>query len=80
VDDDRCRRFFLAPTQPLQRRYEVLRAFFIEHRLQADIAAQFDLTLATVQSLVRDFRTQMQDGQVPPFSSSPASDGLPAVP
>jgi hypothetical protein len=80
VDDDLCRRFFLQPTQPLQRRYEVLRAFFVEHRLQANIAAQFGLTLATVQSLVRDFRAQMRDGQVSPFLSSPTSAGLSAPP
>jgi hypothetical protein len=80
VDDDRCRRFFLEPTQPLQRRYEVLRAFFVEHRLQADIAAQFGLTPATVQSLARDFRAQLQEGPVPPFLSSPTSGGLPALP
>src|SRR4051794_4703526 len=52
VDDPYCR-FFLEPTQPLQRRYEVLRAFFVEHRPQADIAAHFGLSVATVQSLVR---------------------------
>jgi len=80
VDDDLCRRFFLHPTQPLQRRYEVLRAFFVEHRPQANIAAQFGLTVATVQSLVRDFRAQMQDGQVSPFLSSPTSGGLPGLP
>lgn len=80
MDDDRCRRFFLQPTQPLQRRYEVLRAFFVENRLQANIAAQFGLTPATVQSLVRDFRAQMRDGQVSPFLSSPTSAGLSAPP
>jgi hypothetical protein len=80
VDDERCRRFFLEPTQPLQRRYEVLRAFFVEHRLQADIAAQFSLTPATVQSLIRDFRTQMQDGQAPPFLSRLDSGDLSAIP
>lgn len=79
MDDEHCRRFFLKPTQPLQRRYEVLRAFFVEHRPQADIATQFSLTPATVQSLIRDFRTQMQDGQVPPFLSSPDSGDLSAV-
>ena len=80
MDDDPCRRFFLEPTPSLQRRYEVLRAFFVEHRLQADIAAQFGLTPATVQSLVRDFRAQMRDGQVSPFLSSPTSAGRPAPP
>ena len=73
MDDDSCRRYFLDPTQPLHRRYEILRAFFVERRPQADIAAQFGLTPATVQSLVRDFRAQIQDGQVSPFLSSPDS-------
>ena len=79
MDDDPCRRFFLEPTQALQRRYEVLRAFFVEGRSQADIADHFDLTPATVQSLVRDFRAQVRSGQVPPFLSSPGSDAPPAA-
>ena len=70
-----CRQFFLQPTQTLHRRFEVLRAFFVEGRAQADIAAQFGLSTATVQSLVRDFRAQVRAGQVPPFFSSPASAG-----
>lgn len=80
MNDESCHRYFLEPTQPLQRRYEVLRAFFVEHRLQADIAGRFGLTPATVQSLVRDFRAQMQNGQPPPFLSSLDLGGLSAVP
>ena len=79
MNDDPCRRFFLEPTQVLQRRYEVLRAFFVERRTQADIANQFGLTTATVQSLVRDFRAQVRDGQIPPFLSSHGSDARSAV-
>lgn len=71
MDDDLCRRFFLQPTPSLQRRYEVLRAFFVEHRLQANIAAQFGLTLATVQSLVRDFRPRCGMAKCPPFCRAP---------
>jgi len=67
MDDDPCRRFFLEPHQLLQRRYEVLRAFFVEQRSQAEIAAQFGLSPATVQSLARDFRAQMRNGHVSPF-------------
>jgi Helix-turn-helix domain len=70
VDDTLCRQYFLRPTQVLHRRYEVLRAFFIEGRSQADIAAQFGLSAATVQSLVRDFRAQVLAGEVPPFFGS----------
>jgi hypothetical protein len=79
MDDDPCRRFFLEPTQPRQRRYEVLRAFFLDRRSQADIAAQFGLTPATVQSLVRDFRAQLRDGPPSPFLSSHDWDGPPAA-
>jgi hypothetical protein len=79
MDDDPCRRFFLQPTQTLQRRYEVLRAFFVQRQPQADSARQFGLTPATVQSLVRDFRAQLRGGQVPPFLSNPNSGGPPAA-
>jgi Homeodomain-like domain len=79
VADDPCRHFFLQPSQPLQRRYEVLRAFFVEGRPQADIAAQFGLATATVQSLVRDFRAALRAGQPPPFFSSPNSVGRPGA-
>ena len=70
MDDDPCRRFFLQPAQTLQRRYEVLRAFFVQGQTQADIAGQFGLTPATVQSLVRDFRAQLRAGQLSPFLSN----------
>jgi hypothetical protein len=79
VDDDPCRCFFLEPTQPLQRRYEVLRAFFVERRPQADIAAHFGLAPATVPSLIRDFRAQLQNGQLSPFLSSLRWGGPPAA-
>jgi hypothetical protein len=80
VDDDPCRRFFLEPSQPLQRRYEVLRAYFVERRPQADIAARFGLAPATVPSLIRDFRAQLHDGPLSPFLSSLTWDGPPAIP
>jgi DNA-directed RNA polymerase specialized sigma24 family protein len=79
MDDDPCRRFFLEPQQLLQRRYEVLRAFFVEQRPQAEIAIQFGLSPATVQSLARDFRAQMRNGQVAPFFSNLDSAGPLAV-
>jgi hypothetical protein len=80
VDDDPCRRFFVEPSQPLQRRYEVLRAYFVERRPQADIAAHFGLAPATVPSLIRDFRAQLQVGQLSPFLSSLTWGGPPALP
>lgn len=79
MDDTLCRQFFLQPTQPLHRRYEVLRAFFVEGQPQADIATQFGLSAQTVQSLVRDFRAQLRAGSAPPFFGSPASADQPAT-
>ncbi len=75
MDDTSCRRFFLQPAQTLHRRYEALRAFFVEGKPQADIAAQLGLAAATVQSWVRDFRAQARAGQIPPFFGSPGSGG-----
>jgi hypothetical protein len=80
MDDTLCRQFFLRPTQPLHRRYALLRAFFVEGRSQAELAVQFGLSPQTVQSLVRDFRAQVRAGAVPPFFGSPASAGRPAAP
>jgi len=74
MTDDPCRRFFLEPAELLHRRYEVLRAFFVEGRPQADIARQFSMSAATVQSVVRDFRAQVKAGNVSPFFDSPNSD------
>lgn len=79
MDDDDCRCYFLDPPHSHQRRYEVLRAFFVERRTQADIAAQFGLGTATVQSLVRDFRAQVRAGDVSPFFWSPGAAGPPAT-
>jgi hypothetical protein len=67
MDDLLCQQFFLQPTQDLQRRYEILRAFFIEHKTMTDIAQQFGLSHGTVRNLVSDFRTQCRAGQIPPF-------------
>ena len=75
MDDTPCRQFFLKPTQILHRRYEALRAFFVEGRSPADLARQFGLAAQTVQSLVRDFRAQVRAGTAPPFFSSPPSGG-----
>jgi hypothetical protein len=79
MDDDACRSFFLDPSQTLHRRYEVLRAFFVGAESQADIAARFELTTSTVQSLVRDFRAQVQAGDVPPFFESLTLVGPPTT-
>jgi hypothetical protein len=79
VDDDRYQGFFLKPTDILHRRYEVLRAYFVDHRPAREIAAQFGLTYATTCSLIRDFRAQCREGGPPPFSRPLDSDVPPTA-
>ena len=74
MDDTRCLEFFVQPSDAPHRRYEVLRAFFVERRPVAQIAQQFGYRTATVYALVRDFRDQARAGHIPPFSSSPCAE------
>jgi hypothetical protein len=72
VDDSRYSTFFLQPIDPVHRRYEVLRAIFVEHQPMADVAQRLGYRYDTVRTLVSDFRHQLDSGQVPPFSPRPA--------
>lgn len=47
--------FFRFPHDPIHRRYEALRAFYIEGVTAQEIARRFGYTLSTVYSLTRDF-------------------------
>lgn len=47
---------FTRPTQPNQRRYEALRAYFVEGASASEVAARLGYTRATVEALVRDYR------------------------
>ena len=38
MQDSVCRRFFLAPQQTLHRRYEALRAVFVDQQPQREVA------------------------------------------
>jgi len=77
MDDAPCRQFFVAPQQTFQRRYEALRAFFVEGRPLADIAAQFGYKADALKAMVSKFRSQCRSGQTPPFSFLTAVDDLP---
>ena len=48
--------FFARPADPTQRRYEALRAYLLEGRSAAEVAAGFGYTVETLNSMVRDFR------------------------
>lgn len=47
---------FTRPSQPNQRRYEALRAYFVEGASSVQIAERLGYTRASVEALVRDYR------------------------
>lgn len=54
------------PAEPNQRRYETLRAYFVEEQSAKAVAEQFGYTRSTVETLVRDWRA----GRLGLFASS----------
>jgi transposase len=55
--------FFLNPTHPMQRRYEALRASFVEGLNAHEVAKKFGYSIHTVNALRRDFKA----GLLQPF-------------
>jgi len=77
MDDTACQDFFARPTNPYHRRYEALRAVFVEGRASKDVAEQFGLAGRTLRQLVYEFRQHCRhsaDGS--PFFESGTWDGL----
>jgi len=68
MDDTFCHDFFAHPSTILHRRFEVLRAFFLDHRPLTEIAAQFGYRYGTLRNQVAQFRAQCRTGRIPPFS------------
>lgn len=62
--------FFLQPTDTSHRRYEVLRAIFVDQQSISDVARQFALSYRTVANWTSEFRSQWDAGQIPPFFNS----------
>ena len=80
MQDSLYRRFFLEPHQPLHRRYEALRAVFVDGQPHVEVAKRFGYTYNTLRRLVSDFRAQCRADQVPPFSCPRFVVALPVSP
>ena len=80
MDDSSCLRFFLEPDGTLHRRYEALRAYFLQRRPLPEIATQFGYTYDTLRQVIHQFRTQFRSGQTPLFSPPRAPDDRPEPP
>jgi hypothetical protein len=73
MDDQPCRSFFLQPRSTFHRRYEALRAFFIEGRPLAEVAAHFGYKPTALNVLISRFRHDVRGQDIPPFSSRTAA-------
>jgi len=62
-----CRRFFAAPGSVRQRRYEALRAYFLQERPSAEVARQFGYSPRAFRVLCYRFRR----GLLPEFFATP---------
>jgi len=67
MEDDLCRWFFLDPQETFHRRYEALRAFFVERRSLEETALQFGYRVGALKSMISRFRAGCRTGQAPPF-------------
>lgn len=77
MDDQHCRQFFLQPQAPLQRRYEALRAYFLDERPPAEIADRFGYRLSSLKAMACRFRAACSQGGPPPFFFRMAGDDPP---
>jgi hypothetical protein len=67
MDDQLCHRFFLQPQETFHRRYEALRAYFLDGLPLAEIADRFGYRQSSLKSLVCRFRAACAQGGPPPF-------------
>lgn len=75
MDDQPCRSFFLDPRSPFHRRYEALRAFFVEGQPPPEIAARYGYKPAAFNVMISRFRGQIRRDAAPPFFSPMAGAG-----
>jgi hypothetical protein len=61
MDDSACQEYFAQPTQTYHRRYEALRAVFVEGRSQKKVAKEFGFSYGAMRQLVFEFRHSCAD-------------------
>ena len=78
MDDTLYREFFARPTHPYHRRYEALRAVFLDGRPQKEVAEHFGYRYGTLRQLIYEFRQQGRDpGDASPFFESRSAAARP---
>ena len=61
MENPQFKEFFSQPTNLYQRRYEALRAVFLEERSQKAVAEEFGFQYHAFRQLIYEFRQQCQD-------------------
>ena len=79
MDGSYASRYFLEPKQTFQRRYEALRAIFVEGELLDQVALRFGYKSSALRSMASRLRVDCRRGVTPPFFSRTAA-GAPSVP
>ncbi len=70
MDTATYQQFFLEPDDSWHRRYEALRALFVEQHSLKRVAQDYDVNYGTLSNWASEFRAQWDAGQRPPFSFS----------
>ena len=68
MDAAAYQQFFLHPDDSWHRRYEALRALFVEQHSLTHVAEHFGISYGTLSNWASEFRAQWDAGQRPPFS------------
>ncbi len=63
--------YFSTPEQPTHRRYEALRAVFVEDEPMQDVAQRFDVSYGTIRNWASEFSRNYEAGETPPFLFQP---------
>jgi hypothetical protein len=74
MDGSHTSRFFLEPKQTFQRRYEALRAIFLEGQPLDQVAERFGYKSSALRSIASRFRADCRRGVTTPFFSPTDAD------
>ena len=77
MDGSHTSRFFLEPQQTFQRRYEALRAIFVDGEPIDQVAARFGYKLSALKSMASRFRADCRRGVTTPFFTPTDADDHP---
>lgn len=77
MDESHTSRFFLEPKLTFQRRYEALRAVFVEAEPIDQVAGRFGYKPSALRSMASRLRADCRRGVTPPFFSPTDADDHP---